>query len=352
MAKVLVAMSGGVDSSVAAYLLREQGHECIGATMRLCTQQLLGGVEPADDVSDARAVCEALKIPFIELDCVEEFERCVVRPFVESYEAGETPNPCITCNRCLKFGLMLNRALELGCEFIATGHYARVLRDEGDAPRLAKAVDETKDQSYVLYSVTPEQLQHVMLPLGSLMKPEVRAIAEEQGLVTAHKSDSEDICFVPEGSYLDFLKRYAGIKGKPGDIVDSQGRVLGTHGGAIAYTIGQRKGLGIGGLGRPYYVCGKDMASNSVVAGPLEELFSKELVARDWNWIAAAPNAPLRVSVRTRYHQQEQEAVLNVLGNGRVHVGFDQPQRAIAPGQAIVAYEGDLVLGGGTICCS
>lgn len=350
MPKVLVAMSGGVDSSTTALLLKEQGYECVGATMRLCTEKLLGKPAESDDVEDARSVCAKLGIPFVELDCADEFESTVVRDFVESYLAGETPNPCIVCNRRLKFGALYEKARDLGCDFIATGHYARILRDGQGRPRLAKAIDPSKDQSYVLYSLTPEKLEHVLLPLGGMTKAQVRQIAEEHGLVTAHKSESEDICFVPDGSYLDFLGRYADVACEPGDIVDVDGRRIGTHKGAIAYTIGQRKGLGIGGLKEPYFVCGKDMPSNTVVAGPEIALFASELVARDWNWIAPGCEETFRASVRTRYHQQEQLAVLTPSPGNTMHVAFDQPQRGIAPGQAVVAYDGDLVVGGGTIC--
>lgn len=350
MPKVLVAMSGGVDSSTTALLLKEQGYECVGATMRLCTEKLLGKPAESDDVEDARKVCAKLGIPFVELDCADEFESTVVHDFVESYLAGETPNPCIVCNRRLKFGLLYEKALSLGCDFIATGHYARIVRDDGGHPRLAKATDPSKDQSYVLYSLTPEKLEHVLLPLGGMTKAQVRRIAQEHGLLTAHKSESEDICFVPDGSYLGFLGRYADVACEPGDIVDVDGKRIGTHKGAIAYTIGQRKGLGIGGLKEPYFVCGKDMSSNTVVAGPECALFASELVARDWNWNAPETEGPFRASVRTRYHQQEQDAVLTPGPDGSMRVVFGRLQRGIAPGQAVVAYDGDLVVGGGTIC--
>lgn len=350
MPKVLVAMSGGVDSSTTALLLKEQGYECVGATMRLCTEKLLGKPAESDDVEDARKVCAKLGIPFVELDCADEFESTVVHDFVESYLAGETPNPCIVCNRRLKFGLLYEKALSLGCDFIATGHYARIVRDDGGHPRLAKAIDHSKDQSYVLYSLTPEKLEHVLLPLGGMTKAQVRRIAQEHGLLTAHKSESEDICFVPDGSYLGFLGRYAGIASEPGDIIDVEGKRIGSHKGAIAYTIGQRKGLGIGGLKEPYFVCGKDMSSNTVVAGPECALFASELVARDWNWNAPETEGPFRASVRTRYHQQEQDAVLTPGPDGSMRVVFGRLQRGIAPGQAVVAYDGDLVVGGGTIC--
>lgn len=350
MPKVLVAMSGGVDSSVTAFLLKREGYECIGATMRLCTEELIDAPMDSDDIADARKVCEMLGIPFVAIDSAKEFESIVVRDFVETYKAGETPNPCIACNRCLKFGLLYDKAMEYGCDFIATGHYAQVLRGEDGSARLAKAVDESKDQSYVLYSLSPEKLEHVLLPLGGMSKAEVREIARENGLVTAHKSDSEDICFIPDGSYLNFLERYADVDSQAGKIVDPEGRQIGTHKGAIAYTVGQRKGLGIGGLKEPYYVCGKDMASNTVVAGPEASLFSMQLTARDWNWCIPAISGEFRAHVRTRYHQREQAARLALGNDGLMTVVFDEPQRAIAPGQAIVAYEGDVVIGGGTIC--
>ena len=334
----LIGMSGGVDSSVAAWLMLQQGYRCQGATMRL--------FENTEE--DALSVCQRLGIPFHVLDNRDFFRDTVMADFVRCYEAGLTPNPCILCNRKIKFGLFLEQARQLGCENIVTGHYARI-RQENDRYYLYKAADTVKDQSYFLYSLTQEQLAHTRFPLGELTKTEVRKIAEEQGFVNARKSDSQDICFVPDGDYFSFLQRFTGKSYESGDFLDLDGNTVGTHKGAVGYTLGQRKGLGLA-MGAPVYVCGKDMACNTVTVGPNEALFTKELVAKDWNWIAfPALTEPIRCKAKARSRMTEQTATVYPMENGLAKVVFDDPQRAITPGQAVVLYDGDTVLGGGTI---
>lgn len=336
--RALIGMSGGVDSSVAAYMLLRQGLHCEGATMRL--------FENTD--RDAHAVCQRLGIPFHILDNREIFREMVIEDFVRCYEAGLTPNPCIVCNRRIKFGLFLEQARVLGCDCIATGHYARI-RQENGRYLLYKAADTAKDQSYFLYALTQEQLAHSRFPLGELTKSQVRQIAQEQGFINAKKGDSQDICFVPDGDYFSFLERFTGKHYKSGDFLDLNGNIVGKHHGAVGYTLGQRKGLGLA-MGTPVYVCGKDMQRNTVTVGGNEALFSRELVARDWNWIAIpALTEPLRCSAKARSRMAEQSATVYPMEDGFARVVFDQPQRAITPGQAVVLYDGDTVLGGGTI---
>jgi tRNA-specific 2-thiouridylase len=336
--KALIGMSGGVDSSVAAYLMLQQGYHCEGATMRL--------FENTDQ--DARAVCQRLGIPFHILDNRQVFRDTVMEDFVRCYESGETPNPCILCNRKIKFDLFLQQARELGCNCIVTGHYARI-RQENGRSLLYKAADNAKDQSYFLYALTQDQLSCARFPLGELTKAEVRKIAEEQGFINAKKHDSQDICFVPDGDYFAFLQRFTQKTYENGDFLDLNGNVVGKHHGAVGYTLGQRKGLGLA-MGAPVYVCGKDMEKNTVTVGPNEALFSKELVAKDWNWIAIpALTAPLRCKAKARSRMAEQAATVYPMEDGLAKVVFDEPQRAITPGQAVVLYDGELVIGGGTI---
>ena len=347
--KALIAMSGGVDSSVAAYQMLQEGYDCAGSTMRLCDEALLG-TPLQEPYEDARKVAQGLGIPFFVMAQEAAFRQCVVEPFISCYESGGTPNPCIYCNKHLKFGLFLEEALSKGFDCIATGHYAKILQDpENGRYLLYRAEDRTKDQTYFLYSLTQHQLSHTRFPLGTLTKEQVRAIAEAQGFLNAHKKDSQDICFIPDGDYVAFMKRYTGKAYTPGDYLDKDGNKLGQHSGAVAYTIGQRKGLGIA-LGAPAYVCAKDMENNTVTLGTDADLFRTTLLAKDWNWIPFPNlNEPLRVTAKVRYRHREQPATVYPEKNGDARVVFDEPQRAITPGQAVVLYDNDLVIGGGTI---
>ena len=342
---VLIGLSGGVDSSAAAYLLKAAGYSCTGCTMQLyCTPGSAGNTD------DARAVAKMLDIPFHVFDFQQEFHSRVIQDFISCYEAGMTPNPCIQCNRHLKFGVMLEAAASLGCHYVATGHYARICADP-DTGRflLYKAADSAKDQTYFLYSLTQHQLSHTLFPLGGLTKEQARAAAEENGFVTARKRDSQDICFVPDGDYVAFMKAYTGKSYPKGEYLDLNGKVVGTHQGAVCYTLGQRKGLGIA-LGAPVYVCAKDMQRNTVTVGPNEALFSSALRAKDWNFIPfPALTQPIRVTAKIRHSQHEQAATVYPEEDGFCRVVFDQPQRAVTPGQAVVVYQEDLVIGGGTI---
>ncbi len=339
--RVLVAMSGGVDSSAAVWLLREQGYECVGATMELYGT-------PAETMDDAQAAAERMGIPHHVLPLRREFEEQVICRFVEGYRRGETPNPCVDCNRFLKFGLLHEKARELGCDYLATGHYARILPDGTGGWRLCKAADLGRDQSYVLYPMPRELLGRTLFPLGGLTKAQAREIAERAGFTNAQKRDSQDICFIPDGDYLSFLERYTGQTFPAGDILDLEGKVVGRHRGAAGLTIGQRRGVGVSSSGR-IYVCAKCMEDNTVTVGPEEALYSTGCVAADWNWLIDPPAQPLDALVKTRYRQREQPARVIRSGDG-VRIAFAQPQRAVTPGQAAVAYdEAGAVLGGGTI---
>jgi tRNA-specific 2-thiouridylase len=351
--KALIAMSGGVDSSAAAWLTRQAGYDCMGAMMRMFDKSILPegcACSRRDDTEDARAVAEKMGMPFQLIDAAGEFSQHVIGNFIRTYESGATPNPCINCNRHLKFDLFLRHALALGCDKIVTGHYARIEFDENrNRWLLKKAADAGKDQSYVLHCLTQEQLSHTLLPLGGMTKAESRAIAEAQGFLNARKRDSQDICFIPDGDYVAFMERYTGKTYAPGDFLDLSGNVVGRHRGAVCYTLGQRKGLGLA-MGAPVYVCAKDMQKNTVTVGPNEALFASTLRAADFNWIAVEKlTGPMAVTARARYNQKEQPAHVYPEEDGSVKVVFDQPQRAMTPGQAVVLYQGDLVLGGGTI---
>ena len=353
--RAMIAMSGGVDSSVAAWLMLEAGYACMGVTMRLYNNQKFEDDRESkccslEDVEDARSVAYRLGIPYYVFNFTEDFEKQVMDKFVSCYECGLTPNPCIDCNRHLKFEKLLHRAMELDCECIVTGHYAQIKQDnETGRFWLYKAADKAKDQTYFLYSLTQQQLAHTRFPLGNLTKEQVRQIALEQDFINARKHDSQDICFVPDGDYFAFLERYTGKHYPPGDFLDQNGQVVGRHHGAVGYTLGQRKGLGLA-MGAPVYVCGKNMQANTVTVGSNAALFSTTLLADDWNWIAfPALTQPMRVCAKTRSRMTEQPATVYPEENGRARVVFDQPQRAITPGQAVVLYDGDLVIGGGTI---
>ena len=351
MAHVFVAMSGGVDSSAAALLLQRAGHQITGVHLRLFREDRDGAAAARTDEEDAAAVARRLGFPFQVLDLSQTFRETVVRNFIGEYRAGRTPNPCAVCNRTIKFGALLDRAREMGADYLATGHYARV-RWDGDAGRhlLLRGRDRRKDQSYFLYGLTQEQLAHVLFPLGDLDKDQVRRIAEERGLVNARKRDSQDICFVPDGKYADFIERTMGAPAPAGDFLDGEGRVLGRHRGIIRYTLGQHKGLGLS-TEEPLYVLEKDAAANTIRLGADSALWSATLTAADVNWIAVPePSSPLPVTVKTRYSQREAEAEVEALPGGRCRVTFAEPQRAVTPGQAVVFYCGEAVAGGGTIC--
>jgi len=298
-----------------------------------------------------RSVAYKLNIPFYVFNFTGDFREKVIDRFVNSYERGLTPNPCIDCNRFLKFDKLYQRAKELGCDYIVTGHYARITTGGGRF-LLRKGRSREKDQSYVLYSLTQEQLSHTLFPLGELTKEETRRIAAEQGFLNAAKKDSQDICFVPEGNYASVIESLTGRQYPKGNFVDKSGNVLGEHKGIIRYTIGQRKGLGLA-LPQPLYVCGKNLAENTVILAKEEELFKESLDAADFNWIAyEKPPEKLRVKARVRYKQEEQWASVFATGKDTVRIEFDRPVRAISPGQAVVLYDDDIVVGGGTICAS
>ena len=351
MKKALIGMSGGVDSSVAAYLMLRQGYDCTGVTMRLYDNPTEESTCCSlDDVEDARAVATRLGIRHYTFNFKDDFDRQVVQKFVSSYQQGLTPNPCIDCNRYLKFDRLLRRAQELGFDYVVSGHYAQI-RQENTTGRtlLYRAVDTAKDQTYFLACLNQEQLSHIQFPLGELTKAQVRKIAEQQGFVTARKRDSQDICFVPDGDYSAFLSRYTGKTYPQGDFLDLQGNVVGRHRGAVCYTRGQRKGLGLA-LGEPVYVCAKDMQANTVTVGPNDALFSKALRAADWNWIPFETlTAPMAVTAKIRHSQLDLQATVYPEADGFARVEFDVPQRAITPGQAVVLYQGNLVIGSGTI---
>jgi len=352
-AKALIGMSGGVDSSVAAFLTQRAGYQCIGATMRLYDSAAEADANTCctlDDVEDAKSVARRLGMPHYTFNFKDDFADKVIRKFVSCYEQGLTPNPCIDCNRHLKFDRLLRRARELGCDHVVSGHYAQIKQDP-DTGRylLYKAADRAKDQTYFLACLNQQQLSHILFPLGGLTKEQVRQIAEENGFVNARKRDSQDICFVPDGDYVAFMERYTGKTYSEGDYLDLQGNVIGRHKGAVCYTLGQRKGLGIA-LGAPAYVCKKNMTQNTVTLGPNEALFSSSLLANDWNWYPFDSLAePMEVTAKIRHSQHEQAATVYPEADGFARVEFHVPQRAVTPGQAVVLYRGDMVIGGGTI---
>jgi tRNA-specific 2-thiouridylase len=365
--KIAVAMSGGVDSSAAAAILKEQGHELVGFTMQLWNQRRGISVdengEPLpsrccslDDVYDARRVAEELGFPFYVLNLEQEFERDVVQPFVASYLNGETPIPCVACNSRLKFASLDKLAASLGCEKVATGHYARVDFDEAtNRFRLLRGSDPRKDQSYFLWELTQDQLSRALFPLGEMSKPDAREAARRNELAVAEKRESQEICFVPDGDYAGFIDRYLAAEAQTdrlpgaGEIVNAKGAVIGTHAGVHHYTIGQRRGIGIADV-QPLYVTRIDSNRNRIIVGKEEELLSDEFMAAGVNWIAFHDlNGPVQAEVRVRYRHTAAPATITPLGDARACVEFDDPQRAITPGQATVFYRGNEVIGGGWI---
>lgn len=352
MTTVVVAMSGGVDSSVAAALLKEQGYDVIGMMMRLWSEP---GKEDSnrcctpDSMGQARRVAAKLDIPFYVVDAKDVFRDTVVQYFLDGYARGETPNPCLACNRQIRWTFLLDHALALGAEFMATGHYVRIKKDETGKSELLRAVDRNKDQSYVLHVLTQDKLKHALFPVGDYPKPEIRAIAEKYGLPTASRKDSQDLCFLAGEDYRNFLQRHAAEMLTPGKIVTRHGEALGEHNGLANYTIGQRKGLGVASP-IPLYVLGKDAITNTLVVGTQQELGSFELTARDVNWVSGhAPVEPFRAEVKIRYTAKEAWATVTPMDGGRAKVEFDAPQRDITAGQAAVFFQSDVMLGGGII---
>ena len=353
MARVVVALSGGVDSGVAAALLIDQGHEVTGVMLRLWAEP---GATSGDNrcctpqaVARARGLARQLGIPFQLLDAREPFRQAVVETFVAEYAAARTPNPCIPCNREVRFGLLLRWALEEGAEFVATGHYARVRRT-GDCYQLLRGVDRTKDQSYVLHVLTQQQLAHVLFPLGELTKQQVRAIASERALPVADQPESQDICFVADGDYRRFLAEHAPATARPGPIVDHLGRTVGQHEGLVNYTVGQRRGIGIAAR-YPLYVLGLDPECNRLLVGPAGSLGRAECLVTQVHFVSGhEPPGPFDALVKIRYRHCEERAHVTPLPRHRVHVRFARPQRDVTPGQYLVLYDGEVVLGGGVIC--
>lgn len=346
--RVTVAMSGGIDSAVAALIAIDRGYEVSGATMRLCPK-FINFVDLSDnDINDAAEVCRILGIEHRVYDMQELFKNTVIRDFIDTYYDGGTPNPCIVCNKTMKFGAFLDAELAKGADYIATGHYAQIEEKNGRF-LLKKSGDVSKDQTYMLWSLSQHQLSHTIFPLGNMTKPEIRALGAARGFVIAHKSDSQDICFVPDGDYAGFLENAVGEKYPEGDYVDEYGNVLGKHKGVIHYTIGQRKGLGIS-MGRHIFVTKKDAETNRVTLADEDRLFTKKVVINNINLIPFDKiEGKIRIKAKIRYRHAESDAYAEQTGADEITLTFDQPQRAPAKGQSAVMYDGDYVIGGGII---
>lgn len=347
--KILVAMSGGVDSAVAAHLIMKAGYEAIGVTMQL-TKGLPGCENGSSkDIEAAQRVCKRLGIAHQTLDLGSPFRDVVIRNFIDQYKAGYTPNPCVVCNKTIKFGALLAYAESIGCAGIATGHYAKIEKLANGRFAIKKAIDDSKDQTYMLWSLSQEQLSKILFPLGTLQKTEVRAMAAELSFENAQKKDSQDICFIPNGNYVEFIEKYDGYIPCPGDFIDSDGHVLGKHKGLLHYTTGQRKGLGIA-LGAPMFVLGKSAENNTVTLGQNQALYQSTLTAEHINLISVPKlNAPIRALAKARYRQVAAPAVITQTDETHLSVTFDSPVRAITPGQSVAIYDGDVLLGGGFI---
>lgn len=354
--RVVVGMSGGVDSSVAAWLLKEQGYDVIGVTMQIWqdeepeVQEENGGCCGLSAVDDARRVAERLEIPYYVMNFKKEFKENVMDYFVREYIGGKTPNPCIACNRFVKWESLLKRSMDIGADYIATGHYARIEKLENGRFALRKSATAAKDQTYALYNLTQHQLSHTLMPVGEYTKDEIRAIAEKIGLTVANKPDSQEICFIPDHDYAKFIEENTDCRLPEGNFVDKDGNILGRHQGITHYTVGQRKGLSLA-MGRPVFVTAIRPETNEVVIGDNEDVFSRRLTCSKLNWMAVdgIPGEGMRVTAKIRYSHKGAPCMIRIIGEDLLECVFDDPQRAATPGQAVVFYDGEYVVGGGTI---